>query len=380
MVFDIKTDLSIQYEYPSGTWNEIVADSFEVNIDRGISVEQGVFARPDVGTATVRMMKKNLGDLVNGPAYKSNQNFQISYRSGSSGFSNIFYGLIQNVSMQYLADSKKLEITITANDFAKVALNTQLSTFSITGTVSNRSFINQMTALSAAIYAVDNRVTIGHNGSGGSSTTQWAWTWLDTPSGEILTQFLDAELGWCFSKATDPQMLYYTRADINTKQATTWSSSRDTVSNIHSTATTHYCMDTIDLSYDSDALVNKVQVTETQTTATATSTNSSSVTAYGEQSGQFEVAYDTGGITNLASWASTVASAANPKSVKGFTSPAVRRDGTVSTLVNKEIGDVMQVEFTDGTNTLQEIYLITRLGHTISADHWEVNVGLWRGI
>jgi hypothetical protein len=379
MVFDIKTDLSIQYEYPSGTWNEIVGDSYEVDIDRGINVEQGVFARPDVGIATIRMMKSSLSDIVGTPAYKSNQNLAIRYKVGST-YSTIFYGLIQNVSMQYLADAKKLEITITANDFAKVALNTQLSTFSITGTVSNRSFNNQMSALSSAIYAVDNRVTIGHNGSGGSSTTQWAWTWLDTPSGEILTQFLDAELGWCYSKATDPQMLYYSRADINTKQATTWSSSRDTVSNIHSSSVNHYCMDTIDLSYDSDALVNKVQVTETQTTASATSTNSGSVTAYGEQSGQFEVAYDTAGITNLASWASTVASAANPKSVKGFTSPAVRRDGTVSTLVNKEIGDVMQVEFTDGSTTLQEIYLITRIGHTISADHWEVNIGLWRGI
>lgn len=379
MPFDIKTDLSIQYEYPAGTWNEIVADSYEVDIDRGITVEQGVFARPDIGVARISLMKSSLSDLVGTPAYKSNQNIAIRYKVGST-WTTIFYGLIQNVSMQYVTEAKKLGITITANDFTKVALNTQLSVFSITGTTSNRSFINQMTALSSAIYAVDNRVTLGHNGSGGSSTTQWAWTWLDTPSGEILTQFLDAELGWCFSKATDPQMLYYTRADINTKQATSWSSSNPTVSNIHSDSTKHYCMDSIDLSYDSDALVNKVQVTETTTTATATSTNSSSVTANGEQSAQFEVAFDTGGITNLSAWASAVSGAAFTKSIKSFSSPAVRRDGIVSTLASKDIGETIQVEFTDGSTTLQEIYLITRIGHTINADHWEINVGLWKGI
>jgi hypothetical protein len=381
MVFNIATDLSIQYEYPSGTWNEIVADSYEVDIDRGIDIEQNVFARPSIGTATVRMMKKSLADLLTGPTYKSNQSFRIRYKNNSATYSNLFSGVIQNVSMSYVVEANKLEIVLIANDLMKVMLNTQLSSFSVTGTQANRSFRNQMSALGSAVQAIDSRAVLSQWLSNGSSTTQWAWTWLDTPAGEIFNQFLDAELGWMWCTYDANQIRYATRLDINYLQSQTWSSSDLTISNVHSSNTSHVCMDAIDLSYDSDSLVNKVKVMETQTTATSTSTNATSVTAYGPQSGTFEVAFDNGGVSNLNAWAVTVAQAANPKSVKSVSVPALRRDGTLSNIVGVDIANTLQVEFAStGLSTLQEIYLLSRIGHTINADHWEVNLGLWRGI
>ncbi len=57
-VWDIKSNLRIQYlPTPSGSWTSIEADTYEVSIDRGILVERGVFARPDYGTAQVRLIK-----------------------------------------------------------------------------------------------------------------------------------------------------------------------------------------------------------------------------------------------------------------------------------------------------------------------------------
>jgi hypothetical protein len=381
MVFNIATDLSIQYEYPSGTWNEIVADSYEVDIDRGIDIEQNVFARPSIGTATVRMMKKSLADLLTGPTYKSNQSFRIRYKNNSGTYLNLFNGVIQNVSMSYVVEANKLEIVLIANDLMKVMLNTQLSSFSITGTQANRSFRNQMSALGSAVQAIDSRAVLSQWLSNGSSTTQWAWTWLDTPAGEIFNQFLDAELGWMWCTYDANQIRYATRLDINYLQGQTWNASDLKVSNVHSSDASHVCMDSIDLSYDSDSLVNKVKVMETQTTATSTSTNSTSVTAYGPQSGTFEVAFDNGGVSNLNAWAVAVAQAANPKSVKSVSVPALRRDGTLSNIVTVDIANTLQVEFAStGLSTLQEIYLLSRIGHTINADHWEVNLGLWRGI
>lgn len=381
MTFDIKTDLSIQYEYPSGTWNQIVADSYEVNIDRGINIEQGVFARPDVGTAVVSLMKSNLSDLLTAPAYKSNQNFRIQYKSNSGTWLNLFNGLIQNVSMQYISETKKLAIQITANDLMKVLLNTQLTSFSITGASSARSFRLAMANLSSAVAAVDSRASVSQWLSNGSSTTQWAWTWLDTPAGEIYNQFLDAELGWMWCTYDANQIRYATRSDINYLQSVSWVSTDLTISNVHSNANYHICMNSIDLSYDSDLLVNKVKVTEGATTATSTASNASSISTYGAQSGTFEVTYDNGGLSNLNAWAVAVANAANPKSVKSVTVPALRRDGTISNAVGPDIANYLQVEFAaTGFTTLQEIYLISRIGHTISADHWEINFGLWRGI
>jgi hypothetical protein len=140
-------------------------------------------------------------------------------------------------------------------------------------------------------------------------------------------------------------------------------------------------MDSIDYSYDSDTITNVVKVTETGSGATATSNDSLSITKYGRQVADYEVNFwNTSGLTTLGQWASAVSGASNPRSAKSVTLPAVRRDGTLSTILDKDICYPMQVAFKAGSTTLEEIYLISRIGHTISADHWEVNLGLWRGI
>jgi hypothetical protein len=382
MTFDIKTDLRVQYEYPSGTWNSIQADTYAVDISRGIFVDSGVFARPDVGVATVTLSKKSLSDLLTTPAYKSNQNFRIQYYDGNtSTWEYLFYGLIQNVGIRYIAETKKLDITITANDFMKIILGTRLTNYSITGSSAARSFRNVMNALSTDVQAIDSRAVFQQLYANGSGTTQWATTWTDTTAGEILVQFLDAELGWLWSDKNSVLGLYATRNDINYLQGLTWLSTDLTVSNVHSTSSNHVCMDSIDLSYDSDAIVNKVKVLEGFTGATSTATNSTSVTNYGEQSGDFEVTFDNTGVSTLNAWAVAVATAATPKSIKSVSVPVIRDQGDVSVIARVDIADTLQIEFAAaGYTTLQEIYLVSRIGHTITADHWEMNIELWKGI
>jgi hypothetical protein len=375
MPFNIASDISIQYMYAEDTWTELRCETFDIDIDRGIDIEEGVFARPSVGTATVRLMKKSLADLVGTPQYKSNMPFKIE----ASGIS-LFYGYIQNVSMAYIATTKKLEITITAYDMTRIALNTRLSSFSITGTATAKSFRTVMQNLEDAVRAVDTRTAWTQSGSGGSSTAANDYFEVEVISGDVLNMILDAELGWFWANP-NASISWKTRVDINTAQATTWSSSNPTISNVHSSSADHYCMDAIDYSYDSDAITNVVKVTETGSLATATSTNSSSVSDYGRQVADYEVNFwNTSGLGTLGAWASQVSAAANPRSVKYVSVPAVRRDGTLSTVVSKDICYPMQVEFSAGGTTLQEIYLISRIGHTITAEHWEMTIGLWRGI
>jgi hypothetical protein len=375
MTFNLATDISIQYEYATDSWTELRCDTFEIDIDRGIDIEQGVFARPSVGTATVRLMKSSLADLVGTPQYKSNMALKIE-ASGTS----LFYGYIQNVSMAYVATTKKLEVTITAYDMTRIALNTRLSSFAITGSTTAKSFRNVMDNLENAVRAVDSRTAWNQVGSGGSSTVANDYFEVDVISGDVLNMILDAELAWFWANP-NAGITWKTRIDINTAQATSWSSSNPTISNVHTSSVDHYCMDSIDYSYDSDAITNVVKVTETGSLATSTSTNSSSVTNYGRQVADFEVNFfPSSSYTTLAQWASTVSAAANPRSIKLVSVPAIRRDGTMSTVVNKDIGYPMQVEFSADGTTLQEIYLISRIGHTINADHWEMTIGLWRGI
>jgi len=378
MPFNIKDDIRVSYQTDDETVVYIDCDVYEVIIDRGIDIEQGVFARPSVGTATVSLMKNSLSDLVIGPDYRSDMPFQIEYNDGS--WKSLFFGYIQNISMGYVATTKKLQVTITAYDMTRVALNTRLPSFEIVQSGTSSSFKTVMDNLEDAVRAVDSRTAWGQDGSGGSATMARAYLEANVISGDVLNMILDAELGWFWA---DPNQVCYwkTRNDINAAQGTTWSSSNPTISNVHSSSANHYCMDSIDYSYDSDTITNVVKVTETGSGATATSNDSLSITKYGRQVADYEVNFwNTSGLTTLGQWASAVSGASNPRSAKSVTLPAVRRDGTLSTILDKDICYPMQVAFKAGSTTLEEIYLISRIGHTISADHWEVNLGLWRGI
>jgi hypothetical protein len=238
-----------------------------------------------------------------------------------------------------------------------------------------------MTQLATAITAIDSRYSQQQTLTGGSSTYQHAFTYQDISSGELYAQFLDAELGWLWASRSG-FMYFHTRADVNTIQGQTWNSSNLTVSNVHSTASNHVCMDNIQLAYDSDSIANVVAVTETFNQTKTTQTNSTSVTNFGRQVGRFEVNFNPASPSStLAQWASAVATAANPKSITSVSVPVILDSGEVSEIAQNEIGTALQVEFAQtGFTTLQELYMISRINHMITADHWEMNIGLWRGI
>lgn len=246
-VFDIKTDLSIRYYNVSlSSYVEIVADSFEVDIDRGIEVENGVFTEGSVGTANIKMVKSSLNDFLGTPGYKANDYIEVRYKpapdSSPSLYNYLFSGYIQNVSMNYVNESGTLQIEIIANDIMKTFLNTQLASYSITGTVTQRSFRNCMINLSAAINSsvtfpapYSFGIDFVPAGAGGSSTTQSAFTWINTSSGEILNRILDAELGWIWAGYAPNKVQYLARTDVASLRAITYNPANATVSNVHFT-------------------------------------------------------------------------------------------------------------------------------------------------
>jgi hypothetical protein len=244
-IFEINRDLSIRYFNQSlSAYVDIVADSFEIDIDRGVDIEQGVFASGSVGTATVRMVKQSLSDFLNNPGYKAGDLFDIRYKpnpdTAPSTYNIIYSGYIQNISMGYINESGSLEITIVANDVMRYCMNAILPSFSITGTVAQRSYRNSMSnligALSSASTFSPAGVSLTAVGAGAFATTQRADTWLNRPSGEIFKRFTDAELGWFWcDKAVPNNVKYMARGDIDAKKAVTFNSANPTVSNVHYT-------------------------------------------------------------------------------------------------------------------------------------------------
>jgi hypothetical protein len=246
-VFDIKTDLSIRYYNASiSSYVEIVADSFEIDIDRGIEIENGVFTEGAVGTATIKMVKSSLADFLGTPGYKANDYLDIRYKpapdTSPSLYNYLFTGYIQNVSMNYVNESGVLQIELTVNDVMKTFLNTQLSTYSITGTSTARQYRPCMTNLATAINAAvtwPSLFPLGIDfvaaGAGASSTVQTAFTWTNTSSGEILNRILDAELGWIWAAYAPNKVQYLARTDVAALRAITYNPANATVSNVHFT-------------------------------------------------------------------------------------------------------------------------------------------------
>jgi hypothetical protein len=143
----------------------------------------------------------------------------------------------------------------------------------------------------------------------------------------------------------------------------------------------HYCLDNISLVYDSDILVNKAVVTDLVTSIKYTASNATSIAADGEQSGDFVADLDPAGASTFAQLATEIANAATIKQVQQVTVPVIRDDGLVGTIANFEIADTLQVEFAqDPLPALQVVSLISRINHVITPQHWEMNIGLWRGI
>ena len=544
-VFEIATDLSIRYfNQTLSAYVDIVADSFEIDIDRGVQVEQGVFASGAVGVATVKLVKKNLSDFLGTPGYKAGDLFDIRYKptpdTAPTTYNIIYSGYIQNVSMGYINESGTLEITIVANDVMRYYMNQVLPSFSITGTVVNRSFrncmINLNSALSTASTFSPSGTILNPIGAGASATTQLAFTWTNEPAGTILQRFLDAELGWAWGSKSSPNTVsYMARTDVDTKKAVTFTSGNPTASNVHftnlltngtfevnttgwspggsvtltrdtaqfyagvasmrvnhtvttgtlysfltnttmtavanskykssiwlkaqantpsarvqvayvnsggttiqidSSATTtlsttdwtqlsvssvapvgtvraelrvlankgtaavsslwadvaklenlttisdnHFCLDSINLNYDSDLLVNRAVVIDSVTGVRTVASNATSISTNGLRADEFPVNLDPAGASTYATLASRIANAATLKQVYGVVVPVIRDDGRAGTIANFEIGDTLQVEFAqDPLPALQVVQLITKINHIITPQHWEMNIGLWRGI
>jgi hypothetical protein len=546
-VFDIATDLSIRYfNQTLSAYVDVVADSFEVEIDRGINIEQGVFASVSVGVATVKLVKKNLSDFLGTPGYKAGDLFDIRYRPTPDTapllYNTIYAGYIQNVSMNYINESQTLEITITANDVMRYYLNQVLTSFSTTGTVANRSFRNCLIQLTSALSTASTyspsgvSLTAAVTGAG-SATTQIAYTWPNEPAGSILQRFVDAELGWVWgSKTVANDVKYLTRGEIDTKKLAIFTPGVATASNVHyrdfmnngnfevntanwvaltgsttlsrvtstfytgiaslrvaSSATTitayqfstssgmtaefnrkykasiwakaevntpsarisvlyknsggatlatftsdlfalnttdwtemsltsvaplntafiemrvianktsaaiasvfadnakmqdltiipdtHFCLDNINLNYDSDNLVNRAVVIDSLTGTRTVASNATSIAANGIRADEFTVNLDNAGTSTYATLASRIANAATVKQVYGVTVPVIRDDGRAGTIANYDIADQLQVEFAqDPLPALQVVSMVSRINHIITPQHWEMNIGLWRGI
>jgi len=151
--------------------------------------------------------------------------------------------------------------------------------------------------------------------------------------------------------------------------------------NFTNISSAHYCLDNLVLDYDSDTLLNKCVVIDGTGGTKSVASNATSIAANGEQSATFTVDFDPAGASTFAQWATRVVNSATIKQVRQVTTPVVRDDGRTGSIADSQPGDMIQVEFAqDPLPALQVVSIMSRVNHIITPQHWEMNIGLWRGI
>jgi hypothetical protein len=151
--------------------------------------------------------------------------------------------------------------------------------------------------------------------------------------------------------------------------------------NLTTISANHFCLDSLQLSYDSDNIVNRAVVIDSMTGARTVASNLSSINTNGVRADEFSVNLDPAGLSSYSALATRIANAATLKQIYGVVVPVVRDDGKVGNIANYEIGDTLQVEFAqDPLAPLRVVSIISRINHVITPTHWEMNIGLWRGM
>jgi hypothetical protein len=143
----------------------------------------------------------------------------------------------------------------------------------------------------------------------------------------------------------------------------------------------HVCMDSIQLRYDSDNIVNRAVVIDSMTGARTVASNLSSINTNGLRADEFSVNLDPAGLSSYSALATRIANAATLKQVYGVVVPVIKEDGEVNNIAQFDIGNTLQVEFAqEPLAPLRVVSIISRINHVITPDHWEMNIGLWRGM
>lgn len=106
------------------TWHPLECGVSSLSIDKGFSVDQGILANIEVGTATVQLQGFAVDPTLN-PLFQLNAQIEIKVQTKpdtAPGFENIFVGFIDDIQTTYTADGQ-INVTVTATDWLSKIMN-----------------------------------------------------------------------------------------------------------------------------------------------------------------------------------------------------------------------------------------------------------------
>lgn len=346
------------------SWVSFVCDIASIEINRSISVDSGVFMRPQAGTMSVTAKNTNL-DPASDTRIRPNVQIKFEANNGTTWYT-VFQGWIDDILTTYDVDGNT-RITIQASDALARVINTLIPAYVVPD---NQRFDARIDATMDYVVAEKPEINWAGNVSTGVSNYV-ILDQLDVNAGEMIYSILDGESG----------ML------IETTSNAIYASGRDSFpdaytavleyGNVH-TDTHHVCISDPEFGFDTSTLINSISADLTwDASATVSIRNQVSIDLWGER--PVQVSLDLASLTDLQNWANDVTIYPASRTVKTLSSHV---DDVKTADLDEWFTLVpaykVNVHMVMDTFTIDEDYTVIGVTHRIDPENWYQTLQLWK--
>ena len=389
MTFNIQTDLKLEVQIvalgnfilgvstlggsdklsssATPTWTDIAANVASLDTDIGPSILSGIYTQIDPGTLNVTYQSATYD-----PNFNTNMRvglpIRVSAKQNGTWF-YIFQGLISELSVNYNYDGSNI-VQLRAVDYLQELNNATIDSFSW-----NSLTLTGVTFAAVAAAAEYSRTVVADSGvshmigTGGLTIIN---------CGPWLNDFVRCELGICWYSSKDDVTYFRDRNYVTSRVATTASYE---FSDVHSTAAKHVCFSDLEIGTTTDQLVNRVTASYQDGTGTITRRNKDSTQLYGNYNLVISLPLsDNFAFTELYDWIGTAVNRPMQRNVKTVTFRGQNRAGELYDATRVDVGDVVSVHKTIGSNTIDEKFMVTNVSHSLTPTTWQTTLELWKGL
>ncbi len=348
----------------------ITCEIGSIEIDRGSSIDSGVFTRPEAGSCTMTLKTKEHDPFASAFIHLGSVmdvNMTVD-EFGNKG--TLFSGIVDSVDLSYNPDGST-SFSLTLTDNLKTLMNAVTDQpFDLETATGHAAPFDAWESLEAVMLASDTGFSFV--GFDVSLTNIPNITADNLNIGETINQICDAELGFYYWEVTDAAFIALPRnfADNLTPSYT--------ISNIHSTDPDHLCMASINLGFAQDEIVNKVVASLSwDSTTTVIARNQDMIDLSGENA--TEVSLNLYAEADLQQWANDLTLRSPIREVRSVSGNAIDRTNKMTPFSRMDIATPVRIQFTRDDVAIDRTYMVTRVNHTIDPDGWITSLELWRG-
>lgn len=388
MSFNYQRDLSVNL---GASPVEAITSVTSISIEHGFDTTQGLLPLIELPSATITLRGATF-DPVNNSTIRPNAPVLISlstpYKNPSWGTNKVilFKGWIDEVTVNY--DSQgAAEITLSCYNVIKRLMSVKIDSATYIQQPAQTRFGVLRTA-AAAVYS--DIPGVANYGTARSSMP--AKTVDSTTTGEQIQGVLDAEAALMYVDYLLDNISYVNRSALTIPSGAA-SPNWTNFSTVHNASASHYCINDIDVTFETTNQVNWVDASLTWDPTThinpntyAPCKNTTSITKYGvvPENIALDLTRPSGNPNQyLKAWVDDLNLVRPERRVKRVSSTPITSDGYVKgNLVDPSyaFANPLYVTVIRGSYSISEAYFTSKIRHEISPETWTAEYELWRGL